>query len=339
MWATSAFVMRIIIPTLLLLVASPLPVPSAETEPESMEEWSRLVDALRNDYETELVRRQTLSEAFGTLLVRLSEVEQKLAGVQSGLATLTETVTTKPDPEPTDLSGVLALLAQIRVEIAALPTEAPGSNGSTTLINWPAFSRLAWRWIDEPQDPERAYQDSIYLWKMEPVDEATWNAAVSLGPITPPPPPNPLNSATILAESFVAALDNDPSNRFGTDIYPTAANLDVDIEPTPGGGFNIGYWTAGEWLEYQTPRLAAGDWFIGVWVSSPVAGGTIEVTVNGSAPMTFTVPNTEGWMSWFQVEVGSWNLPEGTHRIRILGKSAGPHGWVGNFDRLSLTRS
>ena len=59
---------------------------------------------------------------------------------------------------------------------------------------------------------------------------------------------------------------------------------DVDFEATSdaGGGYNVGWVSAGEWLNYTVKVATAGLYTIEFRVASPGAGGTFHLEVNGS---------------------------------------------------------
>jgi hypothetical protein len=247
-------------------------------------------------------------------------------------------------------------LLVLRERIEELETAAPTPptlppDHAAAEISWPAFARVTWRWEDLSSADERHWRDNVYLWRVEKVTEAEWDAALSVGvqdpdpepepdpDPTPVPEPNPpaIGTLTIEAEAFTAAHDSDAGNKLGATGPWTAANPDVDIEVNSTGGHNVGFWATGEWLEYRTPKLAVGTWSVRLRVASPGPGGTISVDVGGSRIATVVVPDTGGWMQWQALAAGTTMLAEGEHTIRITGVSAsGTHGHVANLDSIEL---
>src|SRR6476660_3500288 len=81
---------------------------------------------------------------------------------------------------------------------------------------------------------------------------------------------------TIEAENFddggpsVAYYDTTAGNRGGA-----YRQTDVDIEATSdaGGGYDIGWTKAGEWLQYTTSVSASGTYSLELRVASPSSGG------------------------------------------------------------------
>jgi phosphatidylserine/phosphatidylglycerophosphate/cardiolipin synthase-like enzyme len=141
---------------------------------------------------------------------------------------------------------------------------------------------------------------------------------------------------TFQAEDFdnggpgVAYLDHDAGNNGGQ--YRTT---DVDIETTvdSGGGYNVGWVGAGEWLNYTVTVGSAGTYDIEARVASPGAGGTFRIEVNG-ADVTgpITVPNTGGWQSWVTIRKTGVALSAGQQVWRVVMATNGTAGAVGNFN-------
>ena len=78
-------------------------------------------------------------------------------------------------------------------------------------------------------------------------------------------------------------------------------NTDVDVETTSdnGGGYDVGWVFAGEWLKYTVNVTTAGTYNIQARVASSGADGTFHIEVNGvDKTGSMTIPNTGGWQSW-----------------------------------------
>ena len=134
--------------------------------------------------------------------------------------------------------------------------------------------------------------------------------------------------------SGVAYMD-DTSGNSGGQYRPTG----VDIESTSGGGYNIGYLSAGEWLKYTVNVGAAGTHTLEFRVASKGTGGTFHMEVNGTnvtGPMS--IPNTGAWQSWTTIRKTGVQLPAGVQVWRLVMDSEGPSGFVGNIDILRVMR-
>ena len=116
---------------------------------------------------------------------------------------------------------------------------------------------------------------------------------------------------------------------------------DVDIEGTSdaGGGYDVGWVGAGEWLNYSVSVTAAGSYTMGVRVAATSSGGTFHIE-SGSANLTgpLTIPNTGGWQTWTTV-TKNVTLTAGTQTLRLVMDAAGANGAVGNFNWIAVTHA
>jgi len=145
---------------------------------------------------------------------------------------------------------------------------------------------------------------------------------------------------TIQAENFdeggasVAYVDTTAGNS-GAQYRST----DVDIEGTSdtGGGYNVGWMAAGEWLKYTVNVTTAGTYTIEARVAASGNGGTFHVEANGvdiTGPMT--VPNTGGWQTWTTVSKTGVALSAGQQVWTVKIDAAGSTGIVGNLNYLRV---
>jgi hypothetical protein len=162
---------------------------------------------------------------------------------------------------------------------------------------------------------------------------ATTGGGTSSTPYGGTPAPLP---GTIQAENFdegargIAYVDTTAENSGGQ--YRTTA-VDVEASADTGGGYNVGWASAGEWLNYTVNVTTAGTYGLDVRVASNGAGGTFHVEVNGvdkTGPLT--VPNTGGWQTWTTVRKSGVSLGAGSQVWRLVMDTNGGTGAVGNFN-------
>ncbi|MEM9983655.1 MAG: carbohydrate-binding protein, partial [Bacteroidota bacterium] len=100
----------------------------------------------------------------------------------------------------------------------------------------------------------------------------------------------------------------------------------VDLEQTTdeGGGFNVGWIAAQEWLEYSVEVAEAGAYEIKVRVASRSAGGALHFELAGN-PIGGEIefPSTGGWQTWTTVTSSVVNLEAGQQVIRLVMDQAG----------------
>jgi chitinase len=96
---------------------------------------------------------------------------------------------------------------------------------------------------------------------------------------------------------------------------------DVDIEATTdaGGGYNVGWIQAGEWLEYTVNVTTAGTYTLTARVAATAAGKTFHIELDGTnVSGTLTVPNTGGWQTWQTVTATTPSLTTGQKILRLF---------------------
>ncbi len=168
----------------------------------------------------------------------------------------------------------------------------------------------------------------------------TWSVEV-LGPPPSGGPPRPV-PGTIEAEDFdagqegVAYHDTTISN-LGREYRDT----DVDIERTAdgGGGYNVGWMPAGEWLRYTVSVTEDRSYTLIVRVAASGPGGTFHVEFDGvdkTGPLA--IPNTGGWQSWTDV-TATVTLKAGVHEMRVVADGSSPAGVFGNLNYLRFVAS
>jgi poly(3-hydroxybutyrate) depolymerase len=128
----------------------------------------------------------------------------------------------------------------------------------------------------------------------------------------------------IQAEEFdvggngVAYYDDSPGSATGV-AYRSDEDVDIEVCTDAGGGYNLGYATSGEWLEYTVDVAYAGNYKLDLRVASNGDGRTLSFTMDGTPVATnVAIPNTEGWQTWVTTSVNSVSLTAGKHILRMI---------------------
>jgi hypothetical protein len=136
----------------------------------------------------------------------------------------------------------------------------------------------------------------------------------------------------IQAEDFLEGSYWDATSGNYGGVY-RATDVDVQTSSDTGGGFNVGWVAAGEWLDYAFDVPIAGYYDLAARVASPLSGKSIAVRLDGSdLPGNVAIPNTGAWQNWQTVTRTGIYLSSGPHRIRITAVTDGF-----NLNWLSLT--
>ena len=125
---------------------------------------------------------------------------------------------------------------------------------------------------------------------------------------------------TIEAEDFNTFQDWTPQN-FGGEYRSTA--VDIERSSDAGGGYNIGWFDPGEWLEYVIQIGTSGTYEISARVASPLSGASLNLAIDGSPAVVAGVPNSGGWQAWQTVRIAEVHLTAGTHRLRVSTATGG----------------
>jgi len=128
----------------------------------------------------------------------------------------------------------------------------------------------------------------------------------------------------------IAYYDTTASNSGG--VYRSNA-VDIQASTDSGGGYNLGWVAAREWLKYTVNVTAAGTYAIDVRVASKGGGGTFHIEVNGvdkTGPIS--VADTGGWQVWKTVTKTGVALAAGPQVIRVVMDSIGASGSVANLN-------
>jgi hypothetical protein len=141
---------------------------------------------------------------------------------------------------------------------------------------------------------------------------------------------------TIQAENF------DTGGQFVAHYDATAGNsggayrsTEVDIESTgdSGGGHNVGWTRAGEWLKYTVNVAVSGTYRLETRVANLGTGARLRVEVDGvdrTGPIA--VPDTGGWQAWTTITTPGISLTAGQRIIRVVFDSTGSGGGAGNYN-------
>ncbi len=140
----------------------------------------------------------------------------------------------------------------------------------------------------------------------------------------------------IQAEDYRYICPGSGYNDFTTGNTGTQYRLDdVDIEATTdaGGGYNVGWAQAGEWLEYTTNVTSTGIYSFDLRVASAANGKKIHLEIDGvNVSGSITIPNTGGWQNYQNVVINNISLTTGKHIVRIVYETDGV-----NFNYINTT--
>jgi len=145
----------------------------------------------------------------------------------------------------------------------------------------------------------------------------------------------------IEAENFdnggqnVAYYNEATTNQGGK--YRTAERIGIETTSDVDGGFDVGFTSTSEWLNYTVNVAAPGTYTLHVRVASQPSGGTFHFALNGrdiSGPIA--LPTTGGFQNWQTIDVPDVHLPGGVQVLQLIMDGPGSSGSVGNFNWFSF---
>jgi endoglucanase len=140
-----------------------------------------------------------------------------------------------------------------------------------------------------------------------------------------------------LAASSRAAAQTCNAAPLQAEAFRFASGIQTEVTSDSGGGWNVGWIDAGDWLSYAVQLPSAGSYRISYRVASNVAGGgslRLETDAGSTLLGDLDVPYTAGWQSWTTV----------SHVVHLpfqgsgsLGLAAPRGGWNLNWIRIEPT--
>ncbi|MFN8438450.1 MAG: family 43 glycosylhydrolase [Cytophagales bacterium] len=124
------------------------------------------------------------------------------------------------------------------------------------------------------------------------------------------------------------AYSDSTSGNSGGASFRTDEDVDLETCTDAGGGYNLGWATKGEWLEYTVKVNNTATYDLDLRVACNGTGRTLSVSMDGvNIASNVAIPNTGGWQTWQTVTVSGIPLTAGQKVMRIT---------VGNTDYVNL---
>jgi hypothetical protein len=104
--------------------------------------------------------------------------------------------------------------------------------------------------------------------------------------------------------------------------YSSMQGVQKENTTDAGGGQNVGYIDAGDWMDYRVNVAAPGTYQVQYRVASLNGGGSIQLRSGTNTLATTTVNATSGWQNWATV-TASATLAAGSQTLRIYAGAGG----------------
>jgi hypothetical protein len=127
-----------------------------------------------------------------------------------------------------------------------------------------------------------------------------------------------------LASSLKVEANATVSNVIQAESYTYMSGVQLETTTDAGGGQNVAYIDAGDWMSYDVTIPVTGTYRIIYRVASPNSNMTLRLEKDAGATQlgSVTIPNTGGWQNWANV-AHNVTLPAGTYSIGIATATGG----------------
>ena len=132
----------------------------------------------------------------------------------------------------------------------------------------------------------------------------------------------------------LVVVNTDFSSLIQAENYSVMAGVQTEATTDAGGGLNVGWIDAGDWMAYNSINFpTSGAYTIEYRVASTPGGGRLSVDLNGGTIVlgALNIPATGGWQNWVTVS-HTVNVNAGTYNLGIYAAAG---GWNINWLRIS----
>jgi hypothetical protein len=148
------------------------------------------------------------------------------------------------------------------------------------------------------------------LWELEVFGDGNPNCNTPTGTLIP---------ARIEAESYGSFFDTTSTNQGGA---CAADAVDKQLTTDTGGGCNVGWTEAGEWLQYAVRTDQAQTLNFTARLAAASSGKTIHLELDGANIGTLTAPSA-GWQNWADRTIRNVAVAAGNHTLRVVFDNGG----------------
>ncbi len=106
------------------------------------------------------------------------------------------------------------------------------------------------------------------------------------------------------------------------EAYDAMAGVQTEATTDTGGGTNVGWIDATDWMDYNVAVASTGNYTVEYRVAAMSAAGALDFRFDGVSKVTTTIPVTGGWQTWTTVS-STVSLTSGSHVIRLSVTTGG----------------
>lgn len=110
--------------------------------------------------------------------------------------------------------------------------------------------------------------------------------------------------------------------------YSSMNGIQTENTSDTGGGQNVGWIDANDWMDYSVNVSTAGSYTVNFRVASGTTGGQLQLRSGSNVLTTVTVAGTGGWQNWTTITATA-TLSAGTQTLRLFAATGGYNvNWV-----------
>lgn len=148
--------------------------------------------------------------------------------------------------------------------------------------------------------------------------------------------PSAASSSSARSSSSVARSSSSAANQSITiqaESYTAMAGVATEGTSDTGGGLNVGWIDATDWMSYANVNIAASGTYKVEYRVASLAGGQLALDLNGGQATlgTINIPATGGWQTWTTIS-HNVQLTAGTVNLGIYASQG---GWNINWFRIT----
>ena len=117
--------------------------------------------------------------------------------------------------------------------------------------------------------------------------------------------------------------------------YSAQSGVLTETTSDAGGGKDVGWIDAGDWMDYTINVPTAGSYTVGFRVASPIGTGSLQLKNGSTILATVKIPSTGGYQSWSTVS-STVTLNAGVQTLRVAVVAA---GWNFNLMQFAAVSS
>jgi len=121
---------------------------------------------------------------------------------------------------------------------------------------------------------------------------------------------------------LLAVIGKDEQSTVRAEDYNTMRGVQVEKTLDTGGGHNVGFIDATDWMDYKVNVVNGGTFMATFRVASMEGGGKLEFYSDEKLLTTINIAATKGWQNWTSV-TAPIQLSAGIQTLRIYATTGG----------------